>query len=258
MGVLSFSILELCNQESLLQREQFYLDSLTPYKSTIGYNIASVAGSQLGYKHTQEVRLKMSQRMTGVKMPEQTKQKIRLANTNPSAETRAKIAEASRTISADTRAKISRAHKGRIVSDETRAKLSVISKARNPEINKRIGIANKGRVHSSEMRAKLSASKSNPSDETRIKLSNAIIKRNNAMTEEQKRNISEKRKKTWADKTEEQKMLKQFCIKGHELIGENLKIHKLKSGKQKRTCRECNRINSIEKRKLKKISNEKQ
>lgn len=52
-GYSSFQleILEYCDptRESLLEREQFYLDLLKPE-----YNILPKAGSSLGYKHTEE------------------------------------------------------------------------------------------------------------------------------------------------------------------------------------------------------------
>lgn len=58
-GFSSFSldILEYCSKEQkelLLEREQYYLDNLKPQ-----YNIAEIAGSTLGYKHTEESIEKM-------------------------------------------------------------------------------------------------------------------------------------------------------------------------------------------------------
>jgi group I intron endonuclease len=50
-------ILEYCNKESVIQREQYYMDLLKP-----DYNILSVAGSSLGFKHTQETLLKFKDR----------------------------------------------------------------------------------------------------------------------------------------------------------------------------------------------------
>jgi len=57
-GYSSFSlyILEYCEIENLISREQYYLDLLAPQ-----YNILKVAGSSLGYKHTEEVRFKLSE-----------------------------------------------------------------------------------------------------------------------------------------------------------------------------------------------------
>ena len=47
-------ILEFCEIEELLKREQYYLDNLKPQ-----YNIVEKAGSTLGYKHTPEALVKM-------------------------------------------------------------------------------------------------------------------------------------------------------------------------------------------------------
>lgn len=50
----SLEILEYCDKEVLLEREQYYLDNLRPE-----YNIVKTAGSTLGYKHTEESLEKM-------------------------------------------------------------------------------------------------------------------------------------------------------------------------------------------------------
>lgn len=50
----SLEILEFCNSEDLLKKEQYYLDTLKPE-----YNITEIAGSTLGYKHSEESLKKM-------------------------------------------------------------------------------------------------------------------------------------------------------------------------------------------------------
>ena len=50
----SLEILEYCTLDNLLEREQYYLDNLKP-----DYNIVEIAGSTLGYKHTEESLKKM-------------------------------------------------------------------------------------------------------------------------------------------------------------------------------------------------------
>lgn len=54
----TLEILEYCEPASILEREQYYLDTLNPE-----YNILKVAGSSLGYKHSEEVLLKMRGRI---------------------------------------------------------------------------------------------------------------------------------------------------------------------------------------------------
>jgi hypothetical protein len=50
----SLEILEYCNKEDAINREQYYLDKFKPE-----YNIVEIAGSTLGYKHTEESLKKM-------------------------------------------------------------------------------------------------------------------------------------------------------------------------------------------------------
>jgi len=57
----SISILEYCDKSNLLEREQYYLDSLQPQ-----YNILKFAGSSLGYTHSQESKDKTSKALKGV------------------------------------------------------------------------------------------------------------------------------------------------------------------------------------------------
>lgn len=56
-GLANFSlaVVEYCEPEQCLERENFYLSSLEPE-----YNILLKAGSSLGYKHSLETRKKMS------------------------------------------------------------------------------------------------------------------------------------------------------------------------------------------------------
>lgn len=50
----SFEILEYCNKEDCIIKEQYYIDLLKPE-----YNILPTAGSLLGYKHSKEAKAKM-------------------------------------------------------------------------------------------------------------------------------------------------------------------------------------------------------
>ena len=53
----SIDILEYCDPESLIKREQYYIDLLKPE-----YNILPIAGSSLGFKHSPETLLKFKDR----------------------------------------------------------------------------------------------------------------------------------------------------------------------------------------------------
>jgi len=47
----SLEILEYCEPSQVIEREQFYIDSLSPV-----YNILSIAGSKFGFKHSDETK----------------------------------------------------------------------------------------------------------------------------------------------------------------------------------------------------------
>ena len=51
----TLEILEYCDSQDLIKREQYYIDLLKP-----NYNLLKIAGSSLGYKRTEETRAKMS------------------------------------------------------------------------------------------------------------------------------------------------------------------------------------------------------
>lgn len=50
----TFSILEICDASSLIDREQYWIDYYKCYKRDKGYNILVKAYSSKGYKHTEE------------------------------------------------------------------------------------------------------------------------------------------------------------------------------------------------------------
>lgn len=101
-------ILEYCDVNILLLREQYYIDLLKPE-----YNILSKAGSTLGYKHTTETLKKFKTR----KFSKET-----LVNITKAAK--------GRVLSEETRTKISKARTGIKLSNETRVKLSAIGTAK--------------------------------------------------------------------------------------------------------------------------------
>jgi group I intron endonuclease len=86
----SLEILEYCNKEDTIKREQFYIDSLKPE-----YNILKIAGSRLGSKHSKSVKDKIKLALTGRSTSDFTKSKqraIRLGFRH-SNETKAKLKE---------------------------------------------------------------------------------------------------------------------------------------------------------------------
>lgn len=67
-------LLEICDaiKERLLEREQFWIDNLLPE-----YNILLIAGSSLGFNHSEETKQSISNTMTGVKKSEEHTKHIR-------------------------------------------------------------------------------------------------------------------------------------------------------------------------------------
>lgn len=156
-NTFAFSVLEYVETESLLEREQHYLDTRMPE-----YNILPTAGSPLGFQWTAEARATLSAAMSGERNPnygkhpsDETLAKLSAARMGHSVsdKTRAKISNAlrGRYISAETRRRISEARMGHRASAETRAKMSAaLSGTGNPNYGKR---------HSMETRAKISAAR---------------------------------------------------------------------------------------------------
>jgi group I intron endonuclease len=131
-----FDILEYCDKELLLEREQHYVDTMSPE-----YNIHKISVfSPLGMKRTKESREKMSLAARGRKMSEAAKNKISEAMKGRvfTKEWREKISKSKlgntaglgKKCSDDKKRKISEANKGnkhnvgRIFSDETKRKIS--------------------------------------------------------------------------------------------------------------------------------------
>lgn len=73
-GYLNFSldIIEYCNMDILIEREQYYNDLLDP-----GYNILKIAGSRLGAKHTEKTKSLISLTSTNRKHSEEAKTKMK-------------------------------------------------------------------------------------------------------------------------------------------------------------------------------------
>ena len=101
-------ILEYCDSENVIEREQYYLDLLKPE-----YNILKMAGSCYGHRHTEETLAKFRAR----KLSEETKAKISAAKLG------CKLSE-------ETRTKMSAAKQGSKLSREIRSKLIAFQSTR--------------------------------------------------------------------------------------------------------------------------------
>lgn len=149
-----FSVLEQVVVENLIVHEQRFLDGLNPE-----YNMASTAGSQLGYEHSLEARRQMSEAHKGVKLSQEHRSNMSAASTGERNHNYGKRA------SAATRAKMSATRKGRHPSLETRRKLSDAQRGeRNgfygnhhtEEARRRIGDAFRGKPLTDKHKRKIS------------------------------------------------------------------------------------------------------
>lgn len=111
-GVFVFTVIEKCEIQQLLIKEQLMIDAhFSDLKNT---NLAPTAGSCLGRVHSADTRAKMSEWQIGKTHSAETRAKISFA-------TKGKIGHIP---SLETRAKRSASLKGHVHSAETRAKMS--------------------------------------------------------------------------------------------------------------------------------------
>lgn len=82
----SLDILEYCEPDKLVEREQYYIDLLNPE-----YNILKKAYSRLGHKHTEKARKAMSIAKTGRKHTQETIKKLIEINKEISMEIKLKL-----------------------------------------------------------------------------------------------------------------------------------------------------------------------
>lgn len=118
-----FRVILACDKENLIMYEQAFLDFHQPE-----YNSAKLAGSQLGYRHSDESRKKMSKSRKGkpsprkgVKLSDETKLKISINRKG----------KGGSGWTQERRDKISAATKGRVITEEQRAKISSALKGRS-------------------------------------------------------------------------------------------------------------------------------
>lgn len=72
-----FEVLEYCEKEKLVEREQYWMDMYNAYDKNFGYNLRIDAESNRGLPPSKETRIKLSVSNTGLKRSEETKRKIK-------------------------------------------------------------------------------------------------------------------------------------------------------------------------------------
>lgn len=123
-----FEVLEKCQPNTCVEREQYYIDLYDATNINKGYNIAPNAGSMLGFKFSEESLKRMSESHIGIKDSEETKRKkiAKLTGRPVSDETREKMRKINvgKKMSKESCLKISEAGKGRKMSDNHKEAIS--------------------------------------------------------------------------------------------------------------------------------------
>ena len=158
-GPGEFAIVEVCEREELIEREQFWIDELRCVE--FGLNLSPTAGSPRGCKRS-EASNEKTRRSFRDMSPEKRAEWIRKCSESNlgkrrSEETRARMSVAQRipkVISEETRERMREIHRNR--SEETCRKLSEAAKNRSAETIEKMKETLRGRAQSKESNQKRS------------------------------------------------------------------------------------------------------
>ena len=180
---LRFTVIEYCEVDKLIEREQWRIDNHALFWGRM-YNASSIAGRP---EHTEEVRRKISEAHKGRKLTPEHIEKVRITSTG-----RLHTEETKRKISASS------------ARPEMVARLIEINKTRvkTPEEIERmraLGSSHKGKRHTEQSRAIMRESQRKRYAEKPYPESGKEKLRGRKRSEETKRRISEGAKKRWAD-----------------------------------------------------------
>lgn len=137
-----FLILEIVsNKNLLLMQENIWITKLLSADPNYGFNMCLTAGSQLGMKHSEETRKKMSESRKGKVKTESHQKAINESLTG-------------RKLSDEHRQNLSEAKKGTIASDESRMKMSESHKGKTASVESKKKISDALIIRHAEARAK--------------------------------------------------------------------------------------------------------
>lgn len=153
-----FTVLEVVSSPSdLIDREQSWIDSTGVYGG--GYNMSPTAGSNLGTKRSLETRAKMRESGLKYRATDETREKLRVANTGKKASPE-KLAKMSALVkSPETLEKLRLAGIGRKLSAESIEKMRAFhtGSKRSDEAKQKMRIAKLGIKLSPETRERMAA-----------------------------------------------------------------------------------------------------
>jgi hypothetical protein len=155
---LWFTILETCDSENTINREQFYINTVEPY-----FNSCLIAGNTRGFKHTESTSVKLSKSKSGEKHWAWGRRFSKEHRENISKSLMGRVGNIGFRHTEETKEKISELNKGRagllgeknpmfgkIVSEETRLKMRIARDGKKPML---------GKTHSLEAKQKMSESR---------------------------------------------------------------------------------------------------
>ena len=150
-AAFEFEVIECVGDATqLIGREQHWIDLLDACAT--GYNIATVAGSMLGFKFSDESKAKMAAAQTGRTHSDETRAKIRAAWTP---EARASKAAAMKlAMTPEHLAKMAAAGKAAMTPEKM---ARIVLAGTTPEVRAKRAAAMTGRKHSDETKAKMAA-----------------------------------------------------------------------------------------------------
>lgn len=135
-----FEVVELVLVAFLIEREQFWLDTLLPFDGN-GYNIDRVAGSRLGQHVSLETREKLRQANLGKKQSPETIRKITESNTgkthNDATKEKVRLIRLGTTRSPETRERLRSSHLGKKQSEETKERRRIARLGYTPSADTR-------------------------------------------------------------------------------------------------------------------------
>lgn len=134
-----FQVVMVCNTNDLIKNEQVFIDREKPE-----YNILKKAGSLIGFKHTEESKIKMSDSAKGRTFTDEFKEKMRILFTGKKRDK--SIGE-----------KISKTNKGRVFTEAWKNKIRIANtgKKHTEEQTNKIRAAHIGRKNTPEAKERM-------------------------------------------------------------------------------------------------------
>lgn len=113
---LYFGIIEICPKENLIEREQYWMNTLNPE-----FNICKIAGSCLGVKRTKKTRWRLILALKGKIVSIETRKKM---SDRMKSQSGKDTPHYGCHLSKEAREKISKGNKGKIITKEVRERIS--------------------------------------------------------------------------------------------------------------------------------------